>query len=476
MNFGSLSVTEIGEMISSRRASVQEIISSVYDQIKATNREINCFITLCEDTASSTAARLDEKLQDNEPVGRLAGIPIAIKDNISTRGIHTTCGSKMLENYIPPYDAHVVEMLLAEDAIIIGKTNMDEFGMGSSNEYSAFGAVKNPHNHEYVPGGSSGGSAATLAADLVPLALGTDTGGSVRQPASFCGVTGFRPTYGTVSRYGLVAFASSFDQIGPMARSVSDCRLLYSVISGYDRRDSTSAKAKYLREMGDKIAIIPDLLSDDLNQDVKGNFNNVIEKIKQAGREISGTEIPHIDNALPAYYLIADSEASSNLARFDAIRYGNPPDDTRDLHSYYTRARGRGFGDEVKRRIMLGTFALSSGYYEQYYDRARRMRNKIRMEFEKAFEKVDFIITPTCPTPAFKLGQNLKNPLSMYLADSLTIPPSLAGLPCISIPCGKSSSGLPIGLQVIGPAFSDYALLDLAEKLEMLIKQEANDA
>ncbi len=440
---------------------------------KNENSRLNCIISFANSCAAKSAEIIRQKIANGIKPGRLAGVPIVIKDNIITKDLRTTCGSHILEDFIPPYNASVIEALLEEDAVIIGKTNMDEFGMGSSNEHSYFGIVPNPINPEYVPGGSSGGSACAVAAELAPLALGTDTGGSVRQPASFCGIVGLKPSYGAVSRYGLVAFGSSFDQIGPMARTVEDCALLFSVISKHDPRDSTSKdfeRADYMQalEINRKLRIgIPkEYMSEGIDSEVLEAVQNAIEKTGEMGNEIEDVSLPHIKQSIAAYYTIANAEASSNLSRFDGVRYGYRSIENDDLAEMYIRTRSQGFGAEVKRRIMLGTYSLSAGYYHRYYLKAAQVREIIKNDFQNAFQEVDLIMTPTCPTTAFKLGEKIDDPLAMYLSDIFTVSVSLAGLPAISIPCGKDKEGLPIGLQIIGRMFKEDEILNLAFNLE----------
>lgn len=406
--------------------------------------------------------------------GRLAGMTVAIKDNLAMKGIRTTCGSKILEHFISPYDATVIERLESEDAIIIGKTNMDEFGMGSSNENSAFGPVKNPYDHERTPGGSSGGSAVAVAGGMVLTALGTDTGGSVRQPAALTGVVGLRPTYGRISRYGLVAFASSLDQIGIFANTVADCAGVLQVIAGRDPKDSTSSDepvpdyASFLERdvQGLKVGLPREYFNEGLDEEVRAGVENVIAVLRDSGAVIRSVFLPHTEYGIATYYLIATAEASSNLARYDGVRYGLRDDGFSDLKSMYTRTRSRGFGEEVKRRIMLGTYVLSAGYYEAYYRKAQKARTLIRQDYDRVFKTCDVLFAPTTPTTAFMLGEKLDDPLSMYLSDVYTVSGPLAGVPSISIPVGKDVRGLPIGVQITGRPFGEGELFSVANWIE----------
>ncbi|MDH7493331.1 MAG: Asp-tRNA(Asn)/Glu-tRNA(Gln) amidotransferase subunit GatA [Candidatus Saccharicenans sp.] len=476
MKYIELDLTEAADLVRKGQVRAEEIVTSFISHIEAVDREIGAYLTPALDRALSRAREVDSK----KDKGRLAGAVVAIKDNIVTRGIRTTCGSRILENFIPPCDATVIERLEAEDAIIIGKTNLDEFAMGSSTENSAFFPTRNPWDRERVPGGSSGGSAAAVAAFEAMAALGSDTGGSVRQPAAFCGIVGLKPTYGRVSRYGLIAFASSLDQIGPMARSVRDCALITSVIAGFDPRDSTSAELPvpdYLSELKSldrpaKIAFLGETSLRGLNPEVAENYRRVQKIVSSLCPEITCLDFSSWEMALPCYYIIAPSEASSNLARYDGVRYGfRAP--AAELAEMYLKTRTAGFGSEVKRRILLGTFALSSGYYEAYYARAARARQAITAELKAALEKVDFILTPATPEPAFKLGEK-QDPIAMYLQDYFTVAASLAGIPGISIPCGLTSDGLPLGLQVLSRPFSELELLKFAFLLENNLKFKNN--
>ncbi|MFP3158368.1 MAG: Asp-tRNA(Asn)/Glu-tRNA(Gln) amidotransferase subunit GatA [Hydrogenobaculum sp.] len=442
-----------------------EILESFKKRKEAFEPTIRAFVTDLYDQAYETAKALDKQT----PKGKLFGIPIAIKDNINVDGFPTTCSSKMLQNYISVYDATVIKKLKQEGAIIVGKTNMDEFAMGSSTEYSAFFQTKNPWNIEYVPGGSSGGSASSVGANMVPLSLGSDTGGSIRQPASFCGVIGLKPTYGRVSRYGLVAFASSLDQIGPFGRYTKDVALLLEVISGYDPKDSTSANvevpsfSKNLKPRTELCVGIPkEFMAYKIDKELEESFKNFVKFLEDNKATIKEISLPHVEYAIPVYYIIAPAEASSNLARFDGVRYGYRAKDFQDIFELYAKTRDEGFGPEVKRRIMLGTYVLSSGYYEAYYGKAIAVKNLIKREFQQALKDVDVIISPTSPTPPFKFGEKLNDPISMYLSDIFTVSVNLAELPAISIPSGFTKDGLPIGVQIIGRAFDEQTLLDVS--------------
>jgi len=442
-----------------------EILESFIKRKETFEPHIKAFTTDLYEKAYDVATSMDDKPQK----GKLFGIPIAIKDNINVDGFKTTCSSKMLENYVSVYDATVIKKLKQEGAIIVAKTNMDEFAMGSSTEYSAFFKTKNPWNLDYVPGGSSGGSASSVGANMIPLSLGSDTGGSIRQPASFCGVIGLKPTYGRVSRYGLVAFASSLDQIGPFGRYTKDVALLLEVISGYDPKDSTSANvevpsfSKNLKPRTElRVGIPKEFMAYKINQEVESSFKNFVKFLEDNKASIEEISLPHIEYAIPVYYIIAPAEASSNLARFDGVRYGHRTKDFKDLFELYAKTRDEGFGPEVKRRIMLGTYVLSSGYYEAYYGKALAVKNLIKKEFQEALKKVDVIISPTSPTPPFKFGEKLNDPISMYLSDIFTVSVNLAELPAISIPSGFTKDGLPIGVQIIGRAFDEQTLLDVS--------------
>jgi aspartyl-tRNA(Asn)/glutamyl-tRNA(Gln) amidotransferase subunit A len=466
-------ISSVREAIAGKKASAREIAAEYYRRIAEQNGKLNALLTLCEKRAYAQADRVDALVAEGKPLPPLAGVPIAVKDVISTRGIRTTCGSKILDNYIPPYDATVVLRLEAAGAVILGKTNCDEFAMGSSNENSAYGPVQNPAAPGCVPGGSSGGSAAVVAADLAVAALGTDTGGSIRQPGAFCGIPAMMGSYGRVSRYGLIAFASSLDRIGPFARSVEDVAKVLQIIAGRDPNDSTSTTtpvedygatlSKPVK--GLRIGIAKQYFVEGMDARVRQKIAAGIELYKKLGCEIVSIEMPHTDYAIAAYYIIATAEASSNLARYDGVRFG-PRVEGDSLISMYRKTRGAGFGAEVKRRIVLGTYVLSAGYYDAYYLKGQKVRALIAEDFRKAFEKVDAIVTPTSPVPPFKLGERVDDPLQMYLADIYTVTGSLAGLPGISVPCGRIEGKLPVGLQIFGPAFGEARVLQLASAFE----------
>lgn len=468
-------VEELHKLYASGEAKPSEIIRAALDKIERDNERLNAFLTLDREGALAEAAALDGEIQSAIKEKPLAGVPIAVKDNMCTEGLRTTCGSRILGNYVPQYTATVVKKLQAAGAILVGKTNLDEFAMGSSTENSAFGPVHNPHNPEYVPGGSSGGSAVAVAAGHVPVALGSDTGGSIRQPASFCGVVGLKPTYGRVSRFGLVAFASSLDQIGPFTNNVKDAARMLQAISGRDRHDATSANVEvpdYLSALtgdikGLRIGVPPECFGEGLDVEVREKVEASIRKLQDRGAEVVEVHLPHTKYVIAVYYLIATAEASSNLARFDGVRYGFRAEEARTLSELYRRTRDLGFGAEVKRRIMLGTFALSSGYYDAYYEKAQRVRTMLVNDFAEAFRKCDVIATPTAPTPPFKIGDKSDDPLAMYLGDIYTVTLNLAGVPGISVPCGISSSGLPIGMQLIGNHFDEARLLNAAYAYEL---------
>lgn len=474
MDITKLTVHELKEKLAKKELTVQEITKAYVDKINEKEKDIGAFITTLCDEALEEAKDIQEKIDAGEIKGELAGIPIGIKDNMCTKGIKTTCASKMLENFVSPYDATVVEKLKEQHMIDLGKLNMDEFAMGASTEYSAFHITRNPRNLNTVPGGSSGGSAAAVAANLVPWALGSDTGGSIRQPAAFCGVVGLKPTYGLVSRYGLVAFASSLDQIGPITKDVEDAAILLNVIAGHDERDTTSEnreKVDYTKCLkndvkGLKIGVPREFFGEGINEEVKEKLEAAIEKYKEMGAEVEEFSLDIADYALATYYIIACAEASSNLGRFDGIRYGYRTKNFTDLKEIYRNSRSEGFGDEVKRRIILGTYVLSSGYYDAYYKKAQQVRTLVRKEFDKAFEKYDILLTPTSPTVAFEIGTRSTNPLEMYLADICTVSVNIAGLPGISIPCGEDSKGMPIGMQLIGNRFEEEKILNAAYTYE----------
>ncbi|MFN7927277.1 MAG: Asp-tRNA(Asn)/Glu-tRNA(Gln) amidotransferase subunit GatA [Blastocatellia bacterium] len=461
-------------MYATGAAKPSEIIQTVLARIEQRNERLNAFLTINKEAALQQAAAADAGIKDAIQTQPLAGIPVAVKDNMCSAGLRTTCGSRILGNFIPPYTATALARLEAAGAILVGKTNLDEFAMGSSNENSAFGLVRNPVNEAYVPGGSSGGSAVAVAADLCAVSLGSDTGGSIRQPASFCGVVGLKPTYGRVSRYGLVAFASSLDQIGPFGKNVNDVARTLSVIAGRDRHDATSTNEPvpdFMQALtgdikGLRIGVPPECFGEGLDREVKSHVEAAIQKLAARGAEVVEISLPHSKYVVAVYYLIATAEASSNLARFDGVRYGFRSGEARTLAEMYKLSRDQGFGAEVKRRIMLGTFALSSGYYDAYYEKAQRVRQMLCNDFAEAFRQCDVIATPTAPTPAFKLGAKVNDPLAMYLDDIYTVTINLVGVPAISVPCGLSSDGLPIGLQLIGNHFDEARLLNAAYTYE----------
>ena len=482
MEITELTVHELKEKLASKEITIPEITKAYINRIHEKEKDIGAFVTALEENAMNKAKEIEEKVNNNEIKGNLAGIPIGIKDNICTKGIHTTCSSKMLENFVSPYDATVMEKINKENMINLGKLNMDEFAMGGSTEYSAFHITKNPWNLNKVPGGSSGGSAAAVASQMVPWALGSDTGGSIRQPASFCGVVGMKPTYGLVSRYGLVAFASSLDQIGPITKDVEDCAMLLNVITGHDEKDSTSEnreKVDYTLSLknnvkGMKIGIPKEFYGEGLQPEVKQKLEEAIEKYKELGAEVEEFSLDIANYALATYYIIACAEASSNLGRFDGIRYGYRTPNYNDLKEIYINSRSEAFGNEVKRRIILGTYVLSSGYYDAYYKKALEVRTLVQSKFDEAFSKYDVILTPTAPTTAFNIGEKSSNPLEMYLADICTVSVNIAGLPGISIPCGVDREGMPIGMQLIGQKFSEETLLNAAYTFEQAIKFREN--
>ena len=478
MEITELTVHELKEKLVKKELTVQEVTKAYVDRINDKEKDVGAFVTTLCDEALEEAKSIQEKIDVGEIKGELAGIPIGIKDNMCTKGIKTTCSSKMLENFVSPYDATVVEKLKEQHIIDLGKLNMDEFAMGASTEYSAFHVTRNPWNLNTVPGGSSGGSAAAVAANLVPWALGSDTGGSIRQPAAFCGVVGLKPTYGLVSRYGLVAFASSLDQIGPITKDVEDAAMLLNVIVGHDERDTTSEnreKIDYTKCLkndvkGLKIGVPKEFFGEGINEEVKAKLKEAIEKYKEMGAEVEEFSLDIANYALATYYIIACAEASSNLGRFDGIRYGYRTENFTNLKEIYKNSRSEGFGDEVKRRIILGTYVLSSGYYDAYYKKAQQVRTLVRKEFDKAFEKYDVLLTPTSPTVAFEIGTKSSNPLEMYLADICTVSINIAGLPGISVPCGVDSNGMPVGMQLIGNRFDEEKILNAAYTYEQATK------
>ena len=466
-------ITGVREALQAKKISARELTEEFYARIDSRNPELNAFLTLCPERAYAQADRVDAGIGQGATLPPLAGVPMAIKDVLSTSGVRTTCGSRILENYVPAYDATAIERLESAGAVILGKTNCDEFAMGSSNENSAYGPVRNPIATDRVPGGSSGGSAAAVAASLAVVALGTDTGGSIRQPGAYCGIPATMPTYGRVSRYGLIAFASSLDRIGPFTTNIADAAVVMAVLAGHDPNDSTAAAVPvpdYGSEIdrpvqGLRIGVPEDYFGEGIDPEVKAKVEAGIALLEKLGCKRVSLKMPHTSYAIATYYIVATAEASSNLARYDGVRYGlRVPGAT--LMDMYRKTREQGFGPEVKRRIMLGTYALSSGYYDAYYLRAQKVRALIARDFAEAFEKVDAIITPTSPTPAFKLGEKTADPLEMYLADIYTVTGSLAGVPGISVPCGKTKAGLPIGMQIFGPHFGEARMLQLARAFE----------
>ncbi len=481
MNLYQMRASALSKMIKSKEISALELSESVFSRIKSVEPKVQAYITLCEKTAIETAKSVDQKISRGENLSPLAGIPIGIKDNICTKDILTTCASKMLYNFVSPFDATVVRRLKNADAVMTGKLNMDEFAMGSSTETSYFKMTKNPYNLNFVPGGSSGGSAAAVASGEAILSLGSDTGGSIRQPASYCGVVGLKPTYGAISRYGLVAFASSLDQIGPIAKCVDDAALLYLSICGHDDLDSTSAQIPpFSWEIenqdismlkGLKIAIPKEYFSDQIDDEVKDATLDVLKVLEQNGAQTFEISLPNTKYALSAYHIISSAEASSNLARFDGVRYGYRAKNYKTLTQMYENTRAEGFGNEVKTRIMLGTYVLSSGYYDAYYRRAKLLQNKISFEFSEAFKKCDVILTPTVPTAAFEIGCEIDDPVKMRSNDMNTASSNIAGVPAISLPCGLSKDGLPIGFQLICRHFEEEKLLKIAKCCENLIDE-----
>ena len=471
------SAYELSQMMKNGEVSSVEITKSVFERIKAVEPKIDAYVTLDEENALKAAQEIDNKRAAGEELPELAGIPIGIKDNISTKGLKTTCSSKMLENYVPPFNATVMNKVYENGMVVTGKLNMDEFAMGSSTENSYFKPTHNPHDIDRIPGGSSGGSAAAVAACEAIVSLGSDTGGSIRQPASYCGVVGLKPTYGSVSRFGLVAFASSLDQIGPLGRTVKDVAMLQSVINGHDRMDATSAYRTYSDlsaglesgVSGLKIGLPKEYFGKGIDDEVKSGILNAVKALEAQGAVVKEISLPSTDYALSSYYIISSAEASSNLARYDGVRYGFRAEEYDGLIDMYEKTRSEGFGDEVKRRIMLGTFVLSSGFYDAYYKKAKLLQKRISEEFSEAFSDVDIIATPTVPTTAFKIGENTDDPLKMYATDICTVTVNIAGLPAISVPCGKDSKNLPIGLQLIGEKFTEQKLLNTAYTYEQLV-------
>lgn len=474
MDLNLLTVSSTVTAIQERQITAAALVENFYARIDAEDRKIHGYLTLAKDRALAQAAHIDRIADRGNPLPPLGGVPIAVKDVISTKGVRTTAGSRILENYVPPYDSTAVARLEHAGAVILGKTNCDEFAMGSSNENSAYGPVHNPRDRERVPGGSSGGSAASVAAGMSVAALGSDTGGSIRQPAAFCGVVGLMPTYGRVSRYGLIAFASSLDHIGPFGKSVKDVALLLQQIAGRDPLDATTADVRvpdFVSEIGEpvkglRIGIPHEYFGDGLDREVREAVEDGIQRLAKAGCEPVPVSLPHTAYAIPTYYVVATAEASSNLARYDGVRYGYRSPHAKTLAEVYRRSRDEGFGTEVKRRIMLGTYVLSAGYYDAYYLKAQKVRTLLARDFQQVFEKVDAVVTPTTPTPAFRLGEKTEDPLAMYLADIYTVTADLTGIPGISVPCGESSGGLPIGLQILGRHFEEATILRLGHALE----------
>src|SRR5882724_10970289 len=467
-------IDRIREAIAERTVTATSLLEELYMRVKKEDPEIGAFLSLSKERAAAKAAEIDKIAEAGNPLPPLAGVPVAVKDVMVTKGVRTTAGSKVLENFIPPYDCTAVTRLEAAGAIVLGKMNCDEFAMGSSNENSAYGPVRNPRDPSRVPGGSSGGSAAAVAAGTAVATLGSDTGGSIRQPASFCGVVGLMPTYGRVSRYGLIAFASSLDHIGPLAKTVKDAAIVLRTIAGRDPMDSTSADVPvpdYIAELdkpvrGMKLGVAKEYFGEGLDDQVRQAVQSAIDKLKSLGCEIVPVSLPHTPYAIPTYYLIATAEASANLARFDGVRYGHRARSVKTLSEMYRRSRDEGFGAEVKRRIMLGTYALSAGYYDAYYLKAQKVRTLLTRDFDEAFQKVDAIVTPTSPTAAFRLGEKSNDPLAMYLADIYTVTADLAGIPGISVPCGETKEKLPIGLQILGKHFDEATILRVAHAYE----------
>ena len=481
MDITKLTATELGKKIKCGEISVAEAVEASLAAIEARDKKYNCYITVMKEEALARAREVQEGIASGKYTSPLAGVPIAVKDNICTKGVNTTCASKMLADFKPPYNATVVEKLEAAGMVIIGKVNMDEFAMGSTTETSYFGATKNPWDETRVPGGSSGGAAAAVAAEEAFLALGSDTGGSIRQPSAFCGVTGIKPTYGTVSRYGLIAYASSLDQIGPIARDISDCAALLEIISGADKKDSTcfgQASYSYMDALcedvkGMRIGIPRGYFSEGLDPEVAAGIKAAAKVFAEKGALVEEFDLEAVDYAIPAYYVIASAEASSNLSRYDGVKYGFRTAAYEGLQDVYKKTRTEGFGEEVKRRMMIGAFVLSSGYYDAYYNKALKVKALIKQGFDRAFEKYDLILGPTAPTTALRLGESLADPLKMYLGDIYTVAVNLAGLPAVSLPCGRDSNGLPIGLQLIAKPFGERDLIRAAYSFEQTGKYES---
>ncbi len=478
MDLNLLTIDAARSAVQERTTTASALAEAFYAKIESDDPRIGAYLTLSKERAMAKAAEMDAAAAKGDKLPPLGGVPVAIKDVMVTRGVRSTAGSKILGNYIPPYDSTAVARLEAAGAVVLGKLNCDEFAMGSSNENSAWKPVHNPRDLSRVPGGSSGGSAAAVAADMAVATLGSDTGGSIRQPASFCGVVGVLPTYGRVSRYGLIAFASSLDHIGPLTKNVKDAATVLHAIAGRDPMDSTSADVPvpdYVAELdkpvrGLKIGVAKEYLGEGLDPEVRAAIEAAIQKLAGLGCDIVEISLPHTKYAVPAYYIVATAEASANLARFDGVRYGHRASDARTLSEMYRRSRDQGFGAEVKRRIMLGTYALSAGYYDAYYLKAQKVRTLLTRDFEEAFKRVDVIATPTCPTPAFKLGEKVDDPLAMYLADIYTVVADLAGIPGISVPCGETKEKLPIGLQILGRHFDESTILRVGHAYEQARK------
>ena len=474
MEIQKLTAVSLGKKIKEKEISVREALDAVFAQIDQTEGRYHAYVTLDKEGAYKQADAVQEKIDKGELTGALAGVPVAINDNMCTKGLLTTCSSKILENYIPTYTASAVQNLTDAGCVIIGKTNMDEFAMGSTTETSYYGVTRNPHNPDHVPGGSSGGSAAAVALNECFFALGSDTGGSIRQPSAFCGITGMKPTYGTVSRYGLIAYGSSLDQIGPMTKNVTDCAAVLETIASYDKKDSTSMKReKYdftsalVRDVkGLRIGLPKDYFTEGLDPEIKDAVYHVAEVLKEKGAIVEEFDLGMVEYAIPAYYIIASAEASSNLERFDGVKYGYRTAEYTDLHNMYKKTRSEGFGAEVKRRIMLGSFTLSSGYYDAYYVKALKVKALIKQAYDKAFAKYDIILGPVAPTTALTMGESLSDPIKMYLGDVYTVPVNLAGLPGISLPCGYDKDGMPIGVQMVGDAFNEKAIIQAAYAFE----------
>jgi aspartyl-tRNA(Asn)/glutamyl-tRNA(Gln) amidotransferase subunit A len=474
MDLGLLTIDAARSAVQERKTTSMALVESFYARIQKEDAHIGAYLTLCKERALEQADRMDRLAAEGKPLPPLGGVPVAIKDVMCTRGVRTTAGSQILGNFVPPHDCTAVARLEAAGAVILGKLNCDEFAMGSSNENSSFHPVHNPRDPSRVPGGSSGGSAAAVAADMAVVTLGSDTGGSIRQPASFCGVVGLMPTYGRVSRYGLIAFASSLDHIGPLAKTTRDAAIVLRTIAGRDPMDSTSADVPvpdYVAELdqpvrGLKIGVAKEYFGEGLDSEVRKTIEDAIQKLAKLECEVVPVSLPHTEYAVPTYYIVATAEASANLARFDGVRYGYRAKNARTLSEMYRRSRDQGFGAEVKRRIMLGTYALSAGYYDAYYLKAQKVRTLLTGDFDQAFKKVDVIVTPTSPTAAFKLGEKVNDPLAMYLADIYTVTADLAGIPGISIPCGETREKLPIGLQILGKHFDEATILRVAHAFE----------